>query len=46
LPEKSQPKAVVGKDRDRPSKRDPWKHLRKEPGVKILDIARRSSRER
>jgi hypothetical protein len=26
--------------------RDPWKRLREKPGVKVLDVARRSPRER
>ena len=44
MPEKHPPKAVIG--RDPLDRRDPWKRLRERPGVKVLDIARRSPRER
>ena len=41
---KKPPKAVVHKD---PSLRSiPFKRLRERPGVKVYDVARRSSRER
>jgi len=36
------PKAVTERD----GERDPWKGLRERTGVKILDIAKRSPRER
>ena len=41
---KKPPKAVVHKD---PSPQgDPFKRLRERPGVRVYDMARRSSRER
>ncbi len=39
---KHPPKAVTKSD----EKRDPWKGLKERPGVTILDVARRSLRER
>jgi len=44
LPEKHPPKAVTDSKKDLLT--DPWKNLRERPGVKILDVARRNSRER
>lgn len=41
---KHPPKAVS--DRTDELLKDPWKQLRERPEVKILDIARRSPRER
>ena len=42
MPEKHPPKAVAQED----ERRDPWKQLKERPGVKVLDIARRSPKER
>jgi len=39
---KHPPKAVTERD----EKRDSWKGLRERPGVKVLDVAKRSLRER
>ena len=41
---KHPPKAVVDQTED--LGRGPWKRLKEKPGVKILDVARRSPRER
>ena len=41
---KKPPKAVVHKDPS--TSGDPFKRLRERPGVKVYDVARRSSRER
>jgi len=40
---KHPPKAALDQTED--LRRDPWKQLREKPGVKILDVARRSPRE-
>jgi len=39
---KHPPKAVV----DESKRKDPWKQIKKKPGLKVLDVARRSPRER
>ena len=41
---KHPPKAALDQTED--LRRDPWKRLKEKHGVKILDVARRSPRER
>ena len=40
---KHPPKAALDQTED--PRRDPWKQLKEKPGVKILDVARRSPSE-